>query len=382
MTVFKCYMKILKKNIGLISIYLIIFFSTAMILQASAKKEHLEDFEKTRINLAIADQDDSTLSHALTEYLKTIHNVYRISAEPTVMQEELFYRNAEYIVQIPKDFYKTCIVDENPLSVTKVPGSYSSFYVDQQINAWLNSIRTYTAAGFSQKEAAAAALEQSVSEVTMYHDEETAVETPGYTYYFRYIPFLFLAVLCYSMGYILLAFRKEDIQKRMLASAISTRRQNLEGLLAMFTISLLLWLIAVVGAGVMYGKELLTSKVLGYYLLNTFLMLTIALSLAYLIGLFMKNINMLIGFSNIISLGICFLSGVFVPMNIMDKKVLMVAQFLPVYWYENVNETLSRYHVVSGKVAVDIWKSMGIEVMFTFALLALILAVSKYKRQG
>lgn len=382
MTVFKCYMKILKKNIGLISIYLIIFFSTAMILQASAKKEHLEDFEKTRINLAIADQDDSTLSHALTEYLKTIHNVYRISAEPTVMQEELFYRNAEYIVQIPKDFYKTCIVDENPLSVTKVPGSYSSFYVDQQINAWLNSIRTYTAAGFSQKEAAAAALEQSVSEVTMYHDEETAVETPGYTYYFRYIPFLFLAVLCYSMGYILLAFRKEDIQNRMLASAISTRRQNLEGLLAMFTISLLLWLIAVVGAGVMYGKELLTSKVLGYYLLNTFLMLTIALSLAYLIGLFMKNINMLNGFSNIISLGICFLSGVFVPMNIMDKKVLMVAQFLPVYWYENVNETLSRYHVVSGKVAVDIWKSMGIEVMFTFALLALILAVSKYKRQG
>lgn len=375
-------MKILKKNIGLISIYLVIFFSTAMILQASAKKEHLEDFEKTRINLAIADQDDSTLSHALTEYLKTIHNVYRISAEPTVMQEELFYRNAEYIVQIPKDFYKTCIVYENPLSVTKVPGSYSSFYVDQQINAWLNSIRTYTAAGFSQKEASAAALEQSVSEVTMYHDEETAVETPGYTYYFRYIPFLFLAVLCYSMGYILLAFRKEDIQKRMLASAISTRRQNLEGLLAMFTISLLLWLIAVVGAGVMYGKELLTSKVLGYYLLNTFLMLTIALSLAYLIGLFMKNINMLNGISNIISLGICFLSGVFVPMNIMDKKVLMVAQFLPVYWYENVNETLSRYHVVSGKVAVDIWKSMGIEVMFTFALLALILAVSKYKRQG
>ena len=336
-------MKILKKNIGLVSIYLLIFFSIAMVLQASAKKEHLENFEKTRINLAIADQDDSTLSHALTKYLKTIHNVYKISAEPTVMQEELFYRNAEYIVQIPKNFYETCIVDENPLSVTKVPGSYSSFYVDQQINA---------------------------------------LETPGYTYYFRYIPYLFLAVLCYSMGYILLAFRKENIQKRMQASAVSTHRQNLEGLLAMFTIGFSLWLIVVAGAGIMYGKELLISKVLGYYLLNTFLMLTIALSLAYLIGLFMKNSNMLNGITNIVSLGICFLSGVFVPMNIMNKKVLRVAQFLPVYWYENVNETLSRYHVVSGKIAIDIWKSMGIEIMFTLALLALILAVSKYKRQG
>ena len=86
MTVFKCYMKILKNNIGLVSIYLVIFFSIAMALQASAKKDHLEDFEKTRIDLAIADQDDSTLSHALTDYLKTIHNVYEISAEPTVMQ--------------------------------------------------------------------------------------------------------------------------------------------------------------------------------------------------------------------------------------------------------------------------------------------------------
>ena len=382
MTVFKCYMKILKNNIGLVSIYLVIFFSIAMALQASAKKDHLEDFEKTRIDLAIADQDDSTLSHALTDYLKTIHNVYEISAEPTVMQEELFYRNAEYIVQIPKDFYETCIVDENPLSVTKVPGSYSSFYVDQQINVWLNSIRTYTAAGFSQKEAASAALEQSASEVTMYQDDETTIETPGYTYYFRYIPYLFLAVLCYSMGYILLAFRKENIQKRMQASAVSTHRQNLEGLLAMFTIGFSLWLIVVAGAGIMYGKELLISKVLGYYLLNTFLMLTIALSLAYLIGLFMKNSNMLNGITNIVSLGICFLSGVFVPMNIMNKKVLRVAQFLPVYWYENVNETLSRYHIVSGKIAVDIWKSMGIEIMFTLALLALILAVSKYKRQG
>lgn len=77
-----------------------------MILQASAKKEHLEDFEKTRINLAIADQDDSTLSHALTEYLKTIHNVYRISAEPTVMQEELFTEMQNISCRFRKIFIK------------------------------------------------------------------------------------------------------------------------------------------------------------------------------------------------------------------------------------------------------------------------------------
>lgn len=137
MTVFKGYMKILKKNIGLVIIYLVIFFSVAMALQAAASKEHLEDFEKARVDIAVADNDQSTLSHALTDYLKTIHNVSEISSDPSVMQEELFYRNAEYIVQIPKDFYKTCIVQDNPISVTKIPGSYTSFYVDQQINETL-----------------------------------------------------------------------------------------------------------------------------------------------------------------------------------------------------------------------------------------------------
>lgn len=381
MTVFKGYMKILKKNIGLVIIYLVIFFSVAMALQAAARKEHLEDFQKTSINVAIADQDDSILSHALTDYLKAIHNVSEISSNPAVMQEELYYRNAEYIIQIPENFYETCLVQGNPISVTKVPGSYTSFYVDQQINAWLNNVRTYIASGFSREEAAKAALVQSAAKVFIYQDKSTTAETPGYTYYFRYVPYLFLAVLCYSMGYILLAFQKEDIQKRMQASSVSVHRQNLEGLLAMFTIGTALWLIAIIGSLIIYQQKLLFSGVFAYYLLNTFLIMLVSLSLSYLLGLFVKNSNMLSGISNIVSLGMCFLSGVFVPMSIMNKKVLKISQFLPVYWYENINETLSQYHIISGDIAVEVWKSMGIQVVFTLTILSMILAVSKHKRQ-
>ena len=381
MTIFKGYIKILKNNIGLIMVYLVIFFSVAMALQAAARKEHLEDFQKTSINVAIADQDDSILSHALTDYLKTIHNVSEISSNPAVMQEELYYRNAEYIIQIPENFYETCLVQGNPISVTKVPGSYTSFYVDQQINAWLNNVRTYIASGFSREEAAKAALIQSAAEVFIYQDKSTTAETPGYTYYFRYVPYLFLAVLCYSMGYILLAFQKEDIQKRMQASSVSVHRQNLEGLLAMFTIGTALWLIAIIGSLIIYQQKLLFSGVFAYYLLNTFLIMLVSLSLSYLLGLFIKNSNMLSGISNIVSLGMCFLSGVFVPMSIMNKKVLKIAQFLPVYWYENINETLSQYHIISGDIAVEVWKSMGIQVVFTLTILSMILAVSKHKRQ-
>ena len=111
-------------------------------------------------------------------------------------------------------------------------------------------------------------------------------------------------------------------------------------------------------------------------------MLTIALSLAYLIGLFMKNNNMLNGITNIVSLGMCFLSGVFVPINIMDKKVLKIAQFLPVYWYEQVNDILSRHHSLNPELLGRVRMGMGIQLLFAAAFVSLILVVSRYRKEG
>ena len=64
-------------------------------------------------------------------------------------------------------------------------------------------------------------------------------------------------------------FQKDDIPKRMQASAISARRQSLEGLLAMFVMGGGLWGIGMAGAILMYGKTFLSSENFGYYVLNT-----------------------------------------------------------------------------------------------------------------
>ena len=128
-------------------------------------------------------------------------------------------------------------------------------------------------------------------------------------------------------------------------------------------------------------KNISQFRKFGYYVLNTLVMMAVALSLSYLIGLFVKNSNMLSGIANILSLGMCFLCGVFVPMNIMDRNVLKVSQFLPVYWYENVNETLGSYSHLTGEAAVSVWKGIGLEAMFVVVFVCMILAVTRYQRQ-
>ena len=218
----------MKKNTGLILLYLGIFFGVTMALQAAAGKETYTSYESEKIKIGVVDKDNGPLAEGLVKWLEGTHHVTMLEDNREKLQEELFYRNVEYIVVIPEDFYENCMVNGESISVTKVPGSYSAYYVDQQLESCLNTMRTYLKAGFSQKEAATAILDKKRGEVTMLDTDENS-GTSGWLYYFRYIPYLFLALLCYVMGYVLMAFKKDDIPKRMQASAISARRQSLEG---------------------------------------------------------------------------------------------------------------------------------------------------------
>lgn len=382
MTVFKCYMKILRQNVGMIIIYLGIFFSVALVMQMAAGKSENSLYANASIDIGVTDEDQGVLAQGFTDYLGSIHNVIPMENDPEVLQENLFYRNVEYIVQIPADFYETCILGDTPLKVTKVPGSYSSYYVDQQINSYISTLRTYLAAGFSPEEAIQGVKNEVHEPVTKLSSDSASSDLVPYTYYFRYIPYLFLGALCYTMGYILMAFKKGDIQKRMEASAISVRRQALEGLLAMGVIGAFLWFLGILGVAIMYGNTFWGSPLFGYYMVNTLLMLIVALSLSYLIGMFIPNSNILSGVANLVSLSMCFLCGVFVPMDVMDKSVLKFSQFLPVYWYEQVNEILSRHHSLTPELLGKVHLDMGIEVLFAVVFVCLILAVSRYRKEG
>ena len=375
-------MKILKQNLGLVFLYLGIFFSVSIVLQMAAGKGEDSLYQTTSIDLGVVNLDDSLLSSGFVDYLSQIHHVTIMENDPETLQENLFYRNVEYIIQIPADFYKTCIQNGESLKVTKVPGSYSSYYVDQQISSYLDTLRTYLAAGFSQEEAITALKSQVHEPVTRLSSNSVSTDKSPLVYYFRYIPYLFLGVLCYTMGYILMAFKKGDIQKRMAASAISSRRQTLEGLLAMGMIGTGLWFLGILGAVLMYRKSFLDSRMLPYYLLNTLLMQIVALSLSYLIGMFINNSDLLSGAANIVSLSMCFLCGVFVPMDVMDKSVLKVSQFLPVYWYEQVNEILSSHISLTSQLQEKVWMGMGIELLFAVVFVFLIMVISKHRREG
>ena len=378
MTVFKGYMKIIGQNKMLILLYVAIFFGCTILFQSTAGKTETS-YQAEKLNIGIVDEDGGSLAESLTEYLGNLHHLIPIENDVSEIQEKLYYREVDYVVRIPKNFYKKCIEGDEKLSVTKIPDTYSGSYVDQQINSFLNNARTYQASGFTEAESASA-LEKTKSVKVTFSNDEKSIEDAPYVYYFRYMPYLFLALFGFVMGNILIVFQNPNLKKRMAASPVSGRRQSLEGILCMSLEGLTLWIFVIVIGILFYGRDFYTSENFVYYLLNSASMLFVDIALAYLMGTIAPNRDALTGIANIISLGMCFLGGVFVPLEFMGSHVKAVSHFLPIYWYEKANDLLANFAHMTVSVREQFFKAVIIQLVFVGAFICLTLVIEKYKR--
>ena len=57
-----------------------------------------------------------------------------------------------------------------------------------------------------------------------------------------------------------------------------------------------------------------------------------------------------------------------------------MSQFLPVYWYEVVNDYIVEFGNVTGEAKQAVLQGLGMQLVFVAALVCLTLAISKWKR--
>lgn len=167
----------------------------------------------------------------------------------------------------------------------------------------------------------------------------------------------------------------------MLISAVPHRRQVGEAILAFLVLGLVLFVGNFVITLALNGKEFLHAPNLIYYLTNTFVLMLVCLALSFLLGMFVNKPTLVNTVVTPLSLGMSFLCGVFVPLEMLGKGVRYFAQFLPVYWYEVNNDLFTEYQIIEGSVKVSMFKGFGIQLLFAAAFIGIALAVSKYRKQ-
>ena len=383
MTVFKGFMTLVKRNIFTFFLYLAIFMTICIMIQVLISGEGTVKFEEESLEIAVIDRDGGELARGLASYLGGKHHLTDIADDKKTIQENLFYRNIYYVVTIPENFEEKCLEGDEKLKTTKIPGASTAFYVDQQIDTFLNDVRVLKAAGFSTEEAIAEVgrIGEISTDVTLIDKNGHGGQMAPHAFLFQYLPYMILSVLCYIIGFVMVAYRKKDVRRRMLCSAVSLRSQNVQLVAAYLVIGAVLWIICMCMPLALYGKEFLQDGNLIYYLLNSFVLTLVSLAISFLIGVLVEKEEVINGVVNVISLGMSFTCGVFVSMSVLGKGVRAFAHFLPVYWYEIVNEIIGSNAEFTVAQKTTIFQGIGIQLLFAAAILSAGLAVSKYKEQ-
>jgi len=385
MQVYKAFFKVIQKNRGQILIYLVVFMVLALLLTNTYNPPQNTDFSKVKVNIAfINNDDDSQLVAGLKTYLSENANLVDLPDDTQKLQDALFFREVEYILRVPAGFTEAILGGQDvQLEKTTVPDSTSNVYMDLLINKYLNTAQTYTTymPGLSQADLtqylAKDLAEQS--EVTMISNGSHSANAEKSGYYFNYLSYSMFAILILGVCSVMLVFNDTDLKRRNLCSPIRSANMNFQMILGNLSFAILTWLVLISASFVMYGSFMFSTPGL-LLLLNSFVFTLTALSISYLIGNLVKSRGAMSAVANVFALGTSFISGVFVPQELLGDNVLTIASFTPTYWYIKANNEIAAAVRFNADNLQSIFTSMVLVLTFGVAVLGVTLVLIKQRR--
>lgn len=386
MQVFNTYFRLLNRKKGMIITFIGIFLGIAISITLLNGGGATEQYEKENVNISVIDRDKSELSKSLKQYLAESNQLVTIADNEKSIKDELYWRNVEYILIIPKDFQKLLEQGQNPsLTSKKIDGAVNAVYVDEEIKLFLSLFQMYQGTDYSVEEAVRH-VEEDIKkhakvDIVLKEDGENANQPVNAAhYYFLYLPYVLTCVFILSISAILLMFYQEDVKKRCICSSSSLKEQNKQLILANIVFCLAVTVLFIVIGIVVTNGELLGQINLLFYSINTIAFMFVAIALAFMLANLIRSEAAVNGCCNVFSLGFCFLGGVFVPLEIMPDGVVAAAHLVPTYWYVQANAATGVMTKATPLFLKEFFLNVGVELCFAIALFSVALMISKKRR--
>ena len=369
MQVFKTFFKILDKQKHQFVIYISIFAVLLGVL-TSVGGEERKEFKESRMDIVIFDYDNSEKSRYLMEYMYSIHNKVDIDDDKEVIQDNLYWQEIDYVLYINEGYSET-----GKVSNIKRDGTKVGAYADGQIASYQKAFDTYVAAGYSLEEANAKAIESLDNAGLVTYKGKTTVTRPKLYYYYTYITYIMIMLLMNVMAPIIMVYNKKEIRDRNMIAPMTAKSRNLQLIGASAVLSIAVWAALIIVSAIMFKGQIFNgANALNMVSSFVFLILTVGLvSLVSNFNLKAPTISMI---SNIIALGMAFLGGVFVPLEIFSDNVLKLSKLMPTYWHVIATESLYKDGALD-----TFWKCVGIEALYAVAFVAMALVVAKVVKE-
>ena len=380
MTVFKTYLKILRKNL-----FMIIVFSLLLVIFGGLRMKSEDkslSFNAVKPDVLIVNKDENKgITKGFIKYIKNNSDTPKIENNEDKRNDALFYNEVDYIIYIPEGFNRDFMNGTIDKIEVKKGNNFNASYAEMMINRYLKIASTYRRKTTNPDELVKM-VNKSLKNNTKI-EITTKLDTDklrSAEFFFNFESYSVLVCLIFIISLILSIFNEERIRKRTVISSTSYKTNNrllfLCNLLYAFTI----WVAYFILAIIMLGDILWTSNGI-LYIINSFVHLITVTSLAFLIGNIVSSKDAVNGITNVVGLGTSFLCGVFVPLEYLPNSVVNIAHALPTYYYVKSNTIITTLEEINFTTLKPVLINMGILLGSAVVFIILSNIVSKRKRK-
>ena len=322
MKTFKNYFKIIYANKFSLIIYIVLFLILLNINNATGEESLDIDY-----SVSVVDNANNEESQKLINFLKSKYYITKEKLTDDEAKDKLFGGMTAYILYISEN---------NELSYIAKEDSVAPTAINLSINEYLNTSRTLEQYNIpnSNEETINILSENANFEIL---NSTSSNRTEFYYRYLAYVIILFSLSIIY-LGYN--AFLRDGVENRIRVSKTRFNRFIISiyasSLLFMILICICFALIELFKNGTSIDKFLL-------YTINLISFAMPMVALAYLISSKSKDSHNNGALNNIISLSLCFITGIFVPQEFLPEYLLKFSSIFPPYWYLEGIKAVNKY---------------------------------------
>ena len=381
MQVFKAMMKVTRKRLPSAMVYIIVFVVISILVTNASTKDN--KFEITKLDICVFDEDDTPESRALIKFLGKSNDMVEIENDRDKIIDALYYKRINYALIINKGYAERLAAGETAdlFGSYHIDENYSVVFMGQFLDEYITSVKAYLTMGMTFDEAiknTEEALSQS-TEVDMLRvdkggDSHFSVDFAGY---FQYMPYILIAAVFIEVCQVLVTMNKKDIRYSTNCSCMKSSKYTFQLFFGSGLFVMAVWLLLIV-IGAVLNKEMYSGRA-WYAVLNSFIFSVVVASMAVFVSSFEPKENVLNLITQVLSIGMSFLCGIFIPMEVLSDGVLSVARFLPAYWYVKANNMIADIEPFSRSSVLTCFL---VEFGFAVMLIILTLLVRKVKYSG
>ena len=374
MTIFKTYLKILNKNKFTVILYTVILLAFGgMNLKT---KDNNMNFQAVKPDIMIINKDEEKgITKDLINYLKENCNVIELEKNEEKINDALFYREINYVIEIPENYNEN--LDKE--IITKSTGDYQASYAEMILKRYLETLNIYRATN----------EEDLINKIHETLDKKVEVEITskldtdalyGMSFYHNFESYSILACTIYVICLIQSVFNNEKIRKKNIISSTDYKKINKTLLLSNCLYALVVWLFYTLMSFILIGNQMYTTHGI-IFIINSLLFTMSATALSFLIGTIITKKEAISGIVNVIALGSSFLCGAFVPVEYLPETVLKIAHIFPTYWYIQNNEITRKLEIINKNTIGPIFINWIVIIIFIIVFIILTNIISKRKQK-